>query len=158
MHPFKDQFCLALFPVPSVSDRTSNFCCSNHLFIFAGLVAQIPQDYYNFLQEVQTRIAKIVKPVGNIPHEFWRAYSTERKVETSKGFIDGDLIESFLDLKRDAMQKVADGLMVSSVYDSYSVLMYFSVASQMPDDGSGMKREATVDDLIKTVEELTRIH
>lgn len=26
------------------------------------------------------------------------------------------------------------------------------------DDGSGMKREATVDDLIKTVEELTRIH
>lgn len=26
------------------------------------------------------------------------------------------------------------------------------------DDGSGMKREATVDDLIKIVEELTRIH
>lgn len=26
------------------------------------------------------------------------------------------------------------------------------------DDGSGMKRETTVDDLIKIVEELTRIH
>ncbi len=26
------------------------------------------------------------------------------------------------------------------------------------DDGSGMKREATVDDLIKIIEELTRIH
>lgn len=26
------------------------------------------------------------------------------------------------------------------------------------DDGSGMKREATVDDLVKTIEELTRIH
>ena len=26
------------------------------------------------------------------------------------------------------------------------------------DDGSGMKRDATIDDLIKTVEELTRIH
>lgn len=26
------------------------------------------------------------------------------------------------------------------------------------DDGSGMKREATADDLIKVVEELTRIH
>ena len=26
------------------------------------------------------------------------------------------------------------------------------------DDGSGMKREAAVDDLVKMVEELTRIH
>jgi len=26
------------------------------------------------------------------------------------------------------------------------------------DDGSGMKRDATVDDIIKIVEELTRIH
>lgn len=33
----------------------------------------------------------------------------------------------------------------------------FSLPVQI-DDGSGMKREATVDDLIKIVEELTRIH
>lgn len=26
------------------------------------------------------------------------------------------------------------------------------------DDGSGMKKEATVDDLVKVVEDLTRIH
>ena len=32
------------------------------------------------------------------------------------------------------------------------------LSSLQYDDGSGMKREATADDLIKVVEELTRIH
>ncbi|KAF7245565.1 DNA damage-binding protein 1 [Varanus komodoensis] len=62
----------------------------------------------------------------------------ERKTEPATGFIDGDLIESFLDISRPKMQEVVANLQI--------------------DDGSGMKREATVDDLIKIVEELTRIH
>ncbi len=55
-----------------------------------------------------------------------------------QGFIDGDLIESFLDLGRDKMSEVVQGL-------------------QIP-DGSGMKSDAKVEDLIKIVEDLTRIH
>ena len=34
----------------------------------------------------------------------------------------------------------------------------FLVCAFQIDDGSGMKREATVDEVIKIVEELTRIH
>lgn len=34
----------------------------------------------------------------------------------------------------------------------------FGVVQFQIDDGSGMKREATVDEVIKIVEELTRIH
>lgn len=34
-----------------------------------------------------------------------------------------------------------------------TAILYFQIS-----DGSGMKTEATPDDLIKTVEELTRIH
>ncbi|EPQ11417.1 DNA damage-binding protein 1 [Myotis brandtii] len=66
------------------------------------------------------------------------SFHTERKTEPATGFIDGDLIESFLDISRPKMQEV--------------------VANLQYDDGSGMKREATADDLIKVVEELTRIH
>ncbi|KAA0714579.1 DNA damage-binding protein 1 DDB p127 subunit [Triplophysa tibetana] len=68
----------------------------------------------------------------------WRSFHTERKTEQATGFIDGDLIESFLDLGRAKMQEVVSTLQI--------------------DDGSGMKREATVDEVIKIVEELTRIH
>lgn len=40
-------------------------------------------------------------------------FSTERKTDRCEGFIDGDLIESFLDLSPDKMKEVAQGLMVS---------------------------------------------
>ncbi|KAI8494230.1 DNA damage-binding protein 1 [Branchiostoma belcheri] len=86
-----------------------------------GLVTQLPADFFNFLQEVQNKLTRVIK-----------------KTEACQGFIDGDLIESFLDLSRDKMQEVVQGLQM--------------------DDGSGMKRECTVEDLIKLVEELTRIH
>ncbi|XP_078271020.1 DNA damage-binding protein 1-like [Rhinoraja longicauda] len=103
-----------------------------------GLVTSLSESWYNFLFEVQNRLNKVIKSVGKIEHSFWRSFHSERKTEPAAGFIDGDLIESFLDLSRPKMQEVAAGLQI--------------------DDGSGMKREATVDDLIKIVEELTRIH
>ncbi|XP_052213076.1 DNA damage-binding protein 1-like isoform X2 [Dreissena polymorpha] len=103
-----------------------------------GLVTQLPADLFNFLLEVQNKLAKVIKSVGKIDHAFWRTFSTDRKSEVCLGFIDGDLIESFLDLSRDKMQEVAQGLQI--------------------DDGSGMKRDANVDDLVKMIEELTRIH
>jgi len=83
-------------------------------------------------------MAKVIKPVGKIEHSFWRSFATERKVEPCEGFIDGDLIESYLDLTSEKMKEVAAGLQM--------------------DDGSGMKKEATVEDIIKLIEDLTRIH
>ena len=54
-----------------------------------------------------------------------------------QGFVDGDLIETFLDLSRDKMAEVAEQMMIS--------------------DGSGMKQKATVDDLVKMVEDLKNL-
>ncbi|KAF7266770.1 hypothetical protein GWI33_019945 [Rhynchophorus ferrugineus] len=93
-----------------------------------GLVTQISQEFYESLKELQNKLAFTIKSVGRIEHSFWRAFHTDIKTETSEGFIDGDLIESFLDLSPEKMKEVADNLGV------------------------------TVEHLIKTVEDLTRIH
>ena len=55
-----------------------------------------------------------------------------------QGFIDGDLIETFLDLSRDKMAEVASATTIK--------------------DASGARQEAKVEDLVKIVEDLTRIH
>jgi DNA damage-binding protein 1 len=55
-----------------------------------------------------------------------------------QGFVDGDLIETFLDLSREKMLEVAEQMKVK--------------------DSCGNLQKATVDDLIKIVEDLTRIH
>ncbi|KAF7990593.1 hypothetical protein HCN44_000398 [Aphidius gifuensis] len=103
-----------------------------------GLVTQIPSYYYEFLRNLEDKLTTIIKSVGKIEHRFWRSFNTKLKVEQCEGFIDGDLIESFLDLNPDKMVEVATGLTI--------------------DDGQGTKKEATVDDLAKIVEDLTRIH
>ncbi|KAJ8252016.1 hypothetical protein COCON_G00213280 [Conger conger] len=131
-----------------------------------GLVTSLSEGWYSLLMDLQNRLNKVIKSVGKIEHSLypslcrsavcrlrrtarravasltpratWRSFHTERKSEQATGFIDGDLIESFLDLGRAKMQEVVSSLQI--------------------DDGSGMKREATVDEVIKIVEELTRIH
>uniref|UniRef100_A0A8C0FF54 DNA damage-binding protein 1 n=1 Tax=Bubo bubo TaxID=30461 RepID=A0A8C0FF54_BUBBB len=111
-----------------------------------GLVTSLSESWYNLLLDMQNRLNKVIKSVGKIEHSLYpfagawasQSFHTERKTEPATGFIDGDLIESFLDISRPKMQEVVANLQI--------------------DDGSGMKREATVDDLIKIVEELTRIH
>lgn len=42
---------------------------------------------------------KVVKGVGGFDHAQWRAFSNLQRTEPAKNFIDGDLIEQFLDLR-----------------------------------------------------------
>lgn len=102
------------------------------------LVAQISQELFEFLQQVEERLSHCIKSVGRIPHAFWRSFNTDIKTEPAEGFVDGDLIETFLDLNRDVQHDIVKGLQI--------------------DEGSGMMRDAKIDDLIKIVEDLTRIH
>ncbi|KAL0819945.1 hypothetical protein ABMA28_007945 [Loxostege sticticalis] len=102
------------------------------------LVVQLPQELYEFLHQLEERLTHTIKSVGKIPHSFWRSLNSDITTEAAEGFIDGDLIESFLDLTRDIQKETIQGMQI--------------------DDGDGMKRDATVDDLIKIVEDLTRIH
>lgn len=104
-----------------------------------GLITQIPSDFYELLRGLQDRLTYTIKSVGKIEHTFWRSFSSEMKIEHCEGFIDGDLVESFLDLTRDKMKEAVFGLEVA-------------------DGTTGRKKEATIDDIIKIVEDLTRIH
>lgn len=101
------------------------------------LVVQLNQELFDFLNKLQERLTRTIKSVGRISHGFWRSFNTDIKTERAEGFIDGDLIESFLDLSRDKQIDIVQGLQITL---------------------SGQVRDATVDELVKIVEDLTRIH
>lgn len=61
---------------------------------------------------MQKKLVKVIKSVGKIDHEFWRSFHNERKTEPAVGSIDGDLIEKCLDLTRDQLKEVVEGLQV----------------------------------------------
>lgn len=93
-----------------------------------GVIASLPEEQYVFLERLQTTLRKVIKGVGGLSHEQWRSFYNEKKTVESKNFLDGDLIESFLDLNRNRMEEVSKVMNVS------------------------------VEELMKRVEELTRLH
>ncbi|XP_078433681.1 DNA damage-binding protein 1a-like [Wolffia australiana] len=93
-----------------------------------GVVASLPQEQYAFLEKLQGCLAKVIKGVGGLSHEQWRSFNNEKRTAEARNFLDGDLIESFLDLSRARMLDVSTAMGVS------------------------------VEDLCKRVEELTRLH
>lgn len=40
-------------------------------FLNAGIVAQLPQELFNFLQQVQNKLTKVIKGVGKIEHSLY---------------------------------------------------------------------------------------
>lgn len=102
-----------------------------------GLVTQIPFTFYEFLRNMEDKLNTVIKSVGKIEHNFWRSFNTELKIEQCEGFVDGDLIESFLDLNSEKMAEVATGLMVIRsrilliyIQDEVSKLRHFYILTR----------------------------
>ncbi|XP_076896669.1 DNA damage-binding protein 1-like [Bidens hawaiensis] len=93
-----------------------------------GVIASLPQEQYLFMEKLQANLRKVIKGVGGLSHEQWRSFYNEKKTADSRNFLDGDLIESFLDLKKNRMEEIAKAMSVS------------------------------VEEVMKRVEELTRLH
>lgn len=93
-----------------------------------GVIASLPNDQYMFLEKLQSSLRKVIKGVGGLSHDQWRSFNNEKRTVEAKNFLDGDLIESFLDLSRGKMDEISKHVGVS------------------------------VEELSKRVEELTRLH
>ncbi|KAG6790201.1 hypothetical protein POTOM_006349 [Populus tomentosa] len=93
-----------------------------------GVIASLPHEQYLFLEKLQSNLRKVIKGVGGLSHEQWRSFNNEKKTVDAKNFLDGDLIESFLDLTRSRMDEISKAM------------------------------EISVEELCKRVEELTRLH
>ncbi|KAK1277911.1 DNA damage-binding protein 1 [Acorus gramineus] len=93
-----------------------------------GIIASLPSDLYIFLEQLQASMVKAIGGVGGLSYDEWRSFYSKKRAYRMKNFIDGDLIESFLDLPRNRMEEV-------------------SVAMGVP-----------VEELCMKVEEMTRLH
>ena len=78
-----------------------------------GVLASIPHNLYTLLTKVQSNLTSVIHGVGGLSHSEWRSFSNERKTVPCHGVIDGDLIESFLELTREDAENVVSGLEVS---------------------------------------------
>lgn len=85
-----------------------------------GIIAEIHEDYRTFFKSLQKKLKSINKMVTseNNDDDTYGGYNRNRHRnddgdnDTEQRFIDGDLIQSFLNLERDKMDEVVAGLEV----------------------------------------------
>jgi DNA damage-binding protein 1 len=112
-----------------------------------------------FFKTLERAMAKTITPVGDLSHDEFRAFNCERRVHPSHGFIDGDLVESFLDLDRPSMEAVVKELNRDGGWD----IDNFAVRNQLSDDDGADEAmenelELAVEDVLSMVEEMTMFH
>lgn len=78
---------------------------SIHLF---GLIAPSHRD---LLMRLQASLAPLVQNLGDVPFNAYRAFKSEvREAEEPYRFVDGELIEAFLDLEVGVQEDIVEGL------------------------------------------------
>ncbi|VEL16574.1 unnamed protein product [Protopolystoma xenopodis] len=77
-----------------------------------GLIFQVSPILFAFLKELESRLADLVVPVGGFAHHAWRAFKEERMVKMAQNFVDGDLIETVLDLTSEDKARLVKGLRI----------------------------------------------
>ncbi|KAK9711909.1 DNA damage-binding protein 1a [Basidiobolus ranarum] len=123
---------LAVDPLESDEQVPSLMYCTVDGAI--GYILTISQERYDFLTKVQENLIHVIRGIGGLDYVEWRSYYKQRKSQRPFGFLDGDLIESYLDLKREHMQEVVTG------------------------KKGGSPLNTTVEELSKIVEEMLRLH
>lgn len=104
------------------------------------LFVSISNQMFKILNELQLRLSKFVTTVGKIEYNNWRDSESDRRVMQNKYIIDGDLIESFLELNSND----ADNLIKDFKIDNSTI--------------GHSNEEFSLNYFNKLVEELSRLH
>ncbi len=110
-----------------------------------------------FFSCLERAMSSTIQPVGDLEHRMFRAVQANHRVHPAHGFIDGDLIESFLDLDQTLMEKVVTAMNRDGGWEADD-----EDAAMMPVRESGESEndhmDLSVDDVVTMVEEMTMLH
>ena len=79
---------------------------------YIGLLLQLTPQLYQLLMSLQLALAAYVPSVGKIDHGTWRSFESDNHSSVSCGFVDGDLIETYLDLPKTVQEELITDLHV----------------------------------------------
>jgi DNA damage-binding protein 1 len=117
-----------------------------------------------FFSTLERAMAKTIRPVGDFDHQLYRACQTERRIHPAHGFVDGDLVESFLDLDRGTMDAVVNEMNRDGGWEVDDAIAVRSTdhGNNNTDGAAAAETETppelSVDDVLAMVEEITMLH
>jgi DNA damage-binding protein 1 len=91
---------------------------------YIGLLLQLSPSLYQLLMSLQLILAEYVPSVGKIDHGTWRSFESDGRSDVSRGFVDGDLIELYLDLPKNVQQELIKDLRVCLIVFFFSGILF----------------------------------
>jgi DNA damage-binding protein 1 len=121
-----------------------------------GVVLGLDNRTAAFFTCLEKAMARVIRPVGDFHHGVFRSCKTERRVHPAHGFVDGDLIETFVDLDQSLMEAVVNEMNRDGGWEIDDVMLRSENDQDMDDED--VSEELTVDDVLSMVEEMSMLH
>jgi DNA damage-binding protein 1 len=128
-----------------------------------GVVLGLDGRTASFFGTLERALASVIRPVGDLSHHLYRACEAEGRVHPAHGFVDGDLVESFLDLDRSTMDAVVAAMNRDGGWELDDMVLLHGGEKKDASDESMEQIESghmelTVDDVLAMVEEMAMLH
>ena len=110
-----------------------------------------------FFSTLERAMARSIKPVADLSHDEFRTFDADRRIHPAHGFVDGDLVESFLDLDRGTMQRVVKEMNRDGRWE----IEMHTKTMDVDDEGDITPENNVmllVEDVLAMVEEMTMFH
>jgi DNA damage-binding protein 1 len=146
-------------PVVSVGSQTLFGTVDGTLGAILGLDSRTAA----FFATLERAMASVIHHVGDFSHQHFRACHAERRIHPAHGFVDGDLVESFLDLDRDIMDAIVEEMNREGGWDVEDNTLQNQGGKTRGQVDSVNETEInrftlSVDDVLAMVEEMTMLH
>lgn len=148
-------------PIVSTGSQTLFGTVDGTLGVVLGLDARTAA----FFLTLERAMANVIRHVGDFSHQQHRSCRAERRIHPSHGFIDGDLVEGFLDLDRSTMEVIVTEMNRDGGwdFDDVSIRTREDQNGKTGDQEESVDRpevsvELSVDDVLAMVEEMTMLH
>ena len=128
-----------------------------------GVVLGLDGPTTAFFASLERAMDRTIKPVGDFSHQQFRAFSAEQRIHPRHGFVDGDLVESFLDLDRSTMERVVQQMNRDGGWETDDTAWMASgggpdKGADSADSADDFRSDLTVEDVLAVVEEMAMLH
>jgi hypothetical protein len=127
-----------------------------------GAIISLPPQLYRFLLTVQRALLQVLSSVGGLSHSVWRSWLSDRRQPNTlvmgafppapRGFIDGDVVEAFLEVERPVQDRIVAGM-----NELRGVALAEDCEATLHPWGNSAA-DATVEEVVRVVEHLARMH
>jgi DNA damage-binding protein 1 len=142
-------------PVVTIGSQTLFATVDGTLGSILGLDARTAA----FFTTLERAMSKKISPVGDLGHAEFRTFDAERRIHPAQGFVDGDLVESFLDLDRSTMEAVVDAMNRDGGWEIENHSKKKDPNDEQEETEMGDTQSIlVVEDVLAMVEEMTMFH